>query len=309
MTRAAPVLALTGGSGFIGRRFAAAARARGYRIRQLSRHPRAAFDAADDVHLIDLDAADPRIPSLQGCAAVVHLAAHIPRDHDDPAEAARCWHVNALGTLRLAEAAARTSGCRFIQTTSANAYAPSAVPPDEDAALFPRSRGYYLGSKIMQEIYATEACRGGGVPLATLRLSSVYGAGQGAGAVATLATAIADGRPVRLIDDGRFGADFVHVDDVVRALMLVLDQRLCGTFNVGSGVRTTIAQLAQALLAMIGDGASSLIVEPPLGPVDDGFPALDIGRLRALGYTPCTLAAGLAATIENHPRPLASAAG
>ena len=289
------LLALTGGSGFVGRHFAMAARARGYRIRHLARHESGAFEDDDEFQPLDLEKTDHPPSLLEGCAALVHLAAHIPRNHDDPAEAARCWRVNALGTLQLLAAAARAGVTHIVQTSSANAYAASAIPPREDAALFPQSRGYYLGSKILQEIYAAHHARTAGAMLKTLRLASVYGPGQQSGAPAAMVRAALAGGPVRITGDDGFGSDLVLVDDVAQALLIALESEAGGAFNVGSGVRTTIAALAQVL----ADITHVPIRRDPAGDAlpDWGFPALNIDRMKAMGYRPTPLAEGLRAML------------
>lgn len=295
--RDAPI-ALTGGTGFVGRRFADRARLRGCRIRQLARSSDA-LPRADDYRNLDLteDAIDPAI--LTGCDMVVHLAAHIPRDHADPAEAARCWRINALGTLRLAEAAAAAGVSRFIQTTSANAYAAWETEPAETAAMFPRSRGYYLGAKMMQEVYAHEVCRRAGMVLVTLRLASVYGPDQTTGAIAAITAKAIAGTSVTLEDGGRFGADFVHVDDVVTALMLTIENEAAGPFNVGSGTRTTIAEVSRLCLTLAGHDPARIDLKPESDAGDPGFPALSIGRIRSLGFAPRDLPTGLAEMIRD----------
>ncbi len=296
-----PLVAVTGSSGFIGRRFVDAVRSRGYRVRHLRRHA-GATDTSDDVRSFDLLQDKVDAAALDDCEILVHLAAHIPTDHLDPDEAERCWRANALGTLRLAEAATRAGVSRFIQTTSANAYAAWESAPTETAAMLPRSRGYYLGSKILQEVYAREARRTAGLPLTTLRLGSVYGPGQRTGAVATLAGAFAARYPVALQNGGRFGADFVHVDDVVTALMLVVEGTYDEPFNVGSGVRTSILELAQMLAFEVGVGSTLIQLEPEAVDGDPGFPALSITRIQNLGYSPRNLRVGLASMIagETH---------
>jgi UDP-glucose 4-epimerase len=285
----APLLALTGGSGFIGRHFADALRRQGYRIRHLARCRPQASDPQDEWRSFDLGAPDDARTSLSGCAALIHVAAHIPARHDDPEEAAHCLRVNALGTLHLVDAAVRAGVGRIIQTCSANAYAPTDGPPDEAAALFPRSRGFYLGSKIVQEIYAVERCRGSGVMLQTMRIGSSYGPGQQTGALAAMAGAAMRRDPIRVGGQGLFGADFVHVDDVVQALILLLESGEQGAFNVGSGVRTTIAELAQRLSALTG----APVIHEPADGQDRGFSALDVTRLGRLGYRPISLQDGV----------------
>lgn len=299
MTHPSPTIALTGGSGFIGRHFAAMARAKGYRLRHLTRHPAGDFATDDEVRAFDLEASDHDVAALQGCAALVHLAAYIPPNHADTAAAARCWTINAGGTLRLIEIAAAAGVQRVIQTTSANAYAGGVAVPDENAPLFPRSRSYYLGSKIMQEIYATEYCRNNGIALTTLRLASVYGPAQSTGAPGVMLKAAIEGRPIEIANGGQFGADMVHVDDVAQALMLAVKGNCTGPINVGSGERTTINMLARTIADLTG----AAIVEKAGqdGSDDAGFPPLDITRLRSLGCNPMPLSTGIAAIVGALP--------
>src|SRR3546814_4565015 len=73
----------------------------------------------------------------------------------------------------------------------------------------------------------------------------------------------------------------LHVDDVARAMLLLLGSENAGAFNVGSGVRTTIAELAQLLAERTG---APVVHDDGEGGEDWGFPALNIDRLRALGY-------------------------
>lgn len=287
------LIALTGGSGFIGRRLAHCAHAAGYRLRRFERIP--PTDDRDEGVAFDLGGSHLDPERLRGCEVLIHLAAHIPRDHGDPDEAERCWRMNALGTARLIDSAIRGGVRHIIQTTSANAYAPSTIPPDEAAALFPQSRSYYLGSKILQEIYAVEACRRASVSLTTLRLASVYGSGQTSGAVGAMVNSATTAGAIRVADAGRFGADLVAVDDVVAAILLTLAKKVSGPVNVGSGVRTTMAMLAALIAARTG----TRIVEDRGGgdPSDSGFPALDITRLTGLGHRPTPLEAGIAAML------------
>uniref|UniRef100_UPI0035CAE6D6 NAD-dependent epimerase/dehydratase family protein n=1 Tax=uncultured Sphingomonas sp. TaxID=158754 RepID=UPI0035CAE6D6 len=287
-------IALTGGSGFIGRSFASHARAADVRIRQLGRRP--PVDPRDEWVPFDLDAPGLDPDALAGCRTLVHLAGYIPARHDAIEEAERCLWTNALGTASLIDLAARQGVDHVIQTSSANAYAPGAASPNEGAALFPHSRRFYLGSKILQEIYATDVCCRAGLSLTTLRLGSVYGPGQAMGAVGAMAQAARLGDPIRVADAGRFGADLVHVDDVAALMTSCLARRLSETINVGSGERTTLATVAAILARMTG---TPILIEPlSSAGGDHGFPALDITRARALGYAPMPLATGLATMLD-----------
>jgi len=288
------LLGVTGASGRIGRRFCEEALRRGYRVRSFGRSD-PGLAGAGHVRLELEESVDPQV--FRGCDAVVHLAAYIPADHRSAEEGARCWAVNVLGTVRLIEGMAAAGVSRLVQTSSANAYAPWAATTDEQAPLFPSSRTYYLGSKIAQELCAGEACHSLGVSLATLRLSSVFGPDPSSNLVARFAAKLIAGETVELADEGRFGADFVLIDDVVEAIFLVLEEGGEEVFNVASGVRTTLAELVQQLVSLTG-GAEKIRLLPPHGEPDEGFPAIDIGRLVGLGYRPTALPEALKSIVE-----------
>ncbi|QAY78052.1 NAD(P)-dependent oxidoreductase [Sphingosinicella sp. BN140058] len=292
MTGRRLLLAVTGGTGFIGRRFVEAVRGV-HDVRLLLRDPAGLSGA--DARRFDLLGEEPLDPVLlEDVDAVIHLAARVPPDHFDPSEAKTCMAANAFGTLRLVEAMRAAGVGRLLQTTSANAYAPWVERPDEEAALYPVSRVYYLASKIAQELLAGASCAAGGIGLTTLRLSSVYGAGQSKGAVPALIRALRSGERLRLIDGGRFGADFVQVNDVVAALLRCLEGGVSGVYNVGSGQRATIRDIACHLLAIAGEDEQRLDIRPGGDTADFGFAPLAIEKLEALGWGPTPLEHGLA---------------
>lgn len=297
MTGARGLLAVTGGTGFVGRRFVEEIRAAGWRVRLLSRGDD--IGSGDEVRRFDLAAdgrADPAM--LERCDAVVHLAAYIPRNQADPGEADACWRANALGTLRLIEAAKAAGVSRLIQTSSANAYAPGLERPDENAPLFPVRRApFYLSSKLVQEVFAHYQADSS-FEVTTLRLSSVYGVGQRQGPVAAFAGALLAREEVRLAAGGAFGADFVEVGDVARALRLALERRLDGIYNVGSGCRSTMREIAESLADLTGAPRHLIRVEPGSEEAGAGFPALDIGKIEAAGHRPTPLRDGLGALVE-----------
>ncbi len=296
MARHVGTVALTGATGFIGNRVTQSLKAHGISIRPLARgHDRSA-GAADAIRFDLEDPFPPDPRRLVGCDAVVHLAARIPAHHADPREAERCMQANALGTLRLIESMKIAGVPVLVQTTSANAYAAWENHPDERASLFPASRAYYLGSKVAQEILAGEACRAAGIDMITLRISSVYGPGQAAGAVPTILRNVLAGEPVSLTNKGLFGADFVLVSDVVAALMLALVEGTTGAYNVGSGMRSTLRDIATCA-AGIAEHDVPITFAPDTPTLDLGFPALDIARLRSLGYAPIDLPEGLLRTL------------
>ena len=250
--------------------------------------------------ILDLESPGSVDPSvLKGCQAVVHLAARIPTHHDDMDEASLCCQVNSVGTLILIDAMGKAGVNRLIQTTSANAYAPWAERPDEQAPMFPASRTYYLASKIAQELYANARGLEVGVNVATLRVSSVYGIESHRAAITVIARQMVEGGRVRLTAGGAFGADFVTDEDVAQAILLLLETGANGPFNVSSGTRSTLLEIAHQLARLTGTPSERITVEDVDSHADPGFPAIDNGKLKKLGFRPTPLDLGLQTLVNE----------
>jgi Nucleoside-diphosphate-sugar epimerases len=287
-------IAVTGGTGYLGRHLCAALLRKGWNVRLLGRRRPDGLGPGVEVALLDMEREIAPL-LLEGCDALIHLAARVPGNHLDPLEAERCWRVNALGTLRLMTAAAQAGVSHIVHTTSGNAYARgNGDPRRESDQLMPGSRQFYLGSKVLQEIYAAQVCMQHHLPLATLRLASVYGGAEESSLPASFLRRMGAGQTITLSDGGAFGTDFVHVDDVVAALVSAVRGRMKGTYNVGSGERCTLAELA-AIAARLCAASPALIETAPVGKglPDEGFAALDNAALCTFANKPRTIAMGM----------------
>jgi UDP-glucose 4-epimerase len=281
-------IAVTGATGFIGKHFCTKISSAGQEIVCLGRH---ALEGHEFQHF-DLGEETDNPVNWRGIDALVHLAARIPANHADQSEAEKCFRTNALGTIRLMHSAMEGGVGRIIQTVSANAYTPDNNFPDELAQLLPTQRAaYYLVSKIAQEAFSTQNCAKAMVPLVTLRLSSVFGKGQQAGAIPKIARQLASSEQVTLENGGIFGADFVDVEDVVACLIAVLEPSAAGgAYNIGSGRRSTMSEIAVLLAGALQRPSSLISVRPVSAQTERGFPALDIRKARnAFGYAPRSL--------------------
>lgn len=291
------LIAVTGGTGAIGRRVVQDLLIGGFRVRLLGRG--GGRDARLEHAPVDLGT-DEAIPSqaLVGCDAVVHLAAHIPARQDDPASAALCFQTNVFGTLKLLRAMESAGIERLIQTTSANAYAAGLDAPGESAPMYPSERApFYLASKVAQDIFGSYWDERRAFCVTTLRLSSVYGAGIETALFTKFAKSLGAGAQIRLANGGSFGADFVDVADVSAAVSSFLANGTGGPFNIASGERTTVRQAAEILVGLTGCGEDRLIVEPETEP-EIGFPRMDISKAREFGFAPTDLRKGLAELVD-----------
>lgn len=297
-------IAVTGATGFVGRRLIAQLQAAGHAVRALVR-PGTTLAGIECAPWSLDDGATGAAAALAGATGLVHLAAYIPADHGRLAEAEACWRRNALATLQLVEAAAEAGVGHVVHTATGNAYARQDRPVRENDPLYPSARATaYLASKLAGEIYADAIGRARDVPVAVLRLSAVYGPGMvAAGMVPTFAQRLARGDTVVLDSGGRYQVDLVHVDDVVAAIAAALAGRARGPYNVGSGQAVTSLEVATILARAAGrDPDAPAVIEVrgdrAGGPVA-GFAPLAIERARAdLGYRPRSAADGLAGALQ-----------
>jgi dTDP-L-rhamnose 4-epimerase len=142
----------------------------------------------------------------------------------------------------------------------------------EDAPLDPRNT--YATTKVTQEHLAAAWARETGGAAVSLRLHNVYGPGMPrdtpyAGVASLFLSRLDRGEPPRVFEDGGQRRDFVHVDDVADAFVTAVAADTTGhvAFNVGSGVVSTIGDVAHALSAARGGPEPVVTGEFRLGDV------------------------------------------
>ena len=245
---------VTGGAGFIGSHVVDALLARGDEVHvldDLSTGKRERVAAAAELHVADVRA-PVEVFDIVAPDVVLHLAAQadvrssVERpDHDAD--------VNVLGTLRVLEAARRHAAKVVFASTGGAIYGECDGPAPETAERRPLSP--YGTSKLCGEEYLATWNRLYGTSHVTLRLGNVYGARQEphgeAGVIAIFMGALRDGGAPRIYGDGRQTRDYVHVTDVVRAMLAALEAG-GGVFNVGTGVETSVLDLCRAIARVSG---------------------------------------------------------
>jgi dTDP-L-rhamnose 4-epimerase len=159
----------------------------------------------------------------------------------------------------------------------------SAVPTREDDPVYPAS--IYAATKYAQEDLVRVACEALGIGYAVLRLQNVYGEGQSlknpyTGILSIFSTRIRRGLDLPIFEDGMESRDFVHVDDVARAIQACLfsESPINRVVNVGSGVGTSVIDLARQLVASL-DGSVPLRVTSEYRIGDIRHNVADVTRL------------------------------
>ncbi|MEZ0355524.1 NAD-dependent epimerase/dehydratase family protein [Mycobacterium sp. SA01] len=123
----------------------------------------------------------------------------------------------------------------------------------------PRPTNIYAATKLAQEHILAAWTAAHDTKLSVLRLQNVYGPGQSltnsyTGIVALFARLSLEKQALEVYEDGRIVRDFVFIDDVVEGLFAAIESPAAPSryVDIGSGVPTTIHELAQQLAAICG---------------------------------------------------------
>jgi UDP-glucose 4-epimerase len=258
---------VTGGAGFIGSHLVDALVARGDEVTVLDNlwsgraeqlNTKAAFsegDIRDERVVRDVFAAS-RPDVVFHAAAQIDIRVSVDQPDFDS-------DVNVIGTIRVLEAA-REHGARVVLASTGGAiYGECDGPADEDAPRLPIAP--YGASKLAAEEYLATYNRLYDAAHVSLRYGNVYGPRQDphgeAGVVAIFFGRLARGEPLRIFGDGRQTRDYVYVGDVVTATLAAAEGP-SGVFNVGTGLETSVLELADACRKAAGVEVET-VFEPP----------------------------------------------
>ena len=303
---------VSGGAGFIGSHVATAYLARGdsvWIIDDLSSGRLANVPDGAQFHRMAIGDAgvDGLFESVGGFDIVNHHAAQIDvrtSVRDPRADAA----INIDGFLNLAEAALRHRSRRFVYVSSGGVVygEPERRPTPEEAAKMPLSP--YGVSKLAGELYLHYYRRVHGLEYIALRYSNVYGPRQDphgeAGVVAIFSQRILAGEPLTIFGDGEQTRDYVFVEDVARASLILGDADLPAAgeldtraFNIGTGTETSVNQLAAELHHVADRDTGVRYADARAGELRHS--CLDNGRARKAGWAPSiALREGLSRTFR-----------
>jgi UDP-glucose 4-epimerase len=208
------------------------------------------FDAGGDITQPDiLDAA------IKGADAVFHFSAlWLLQCHEFPRAA---FDVNVRGTFNVLEACVGNKVKRLVYSSSASVYGDAVQEPmDEDHPFL--NKNFYGATKIAGEAMATAFHHRYGLPVIGLRYMNVYGPRQdynGAyiAVIMKMLDAIDRGEGPTIMGDGSEAFDFVAVKDCAAANVCGMKADVVGRYyNVGTGKRTSLKELAEMLLQITG---------------------------------------------------------
>src|SRR5919199_1331737 len=253
---------VTGGAGFIGSNLVDALLDRGDEVAVVDDLSTGRIENLDGArrrgiafHEVDITDAERLRTVFAGTRPdiVFHLAAQIDvrKSIEDPA-----WDagINVGGTINVLEAARGCGVRRVVNTSTGGAIYGDVEPIPTPETVSPRPMAAYGTSKLCAEIYCGWYERLYGLSTVTLRYGNIYGPRQDplgeAGVIAIFCGKLVDGGQPTVFGDGLQTRDYVYVGDVVAANLAAAGSEATGPFNIGTGVESTVVDIAEALDAL-----------------------------------------------------------
>ena len=174
-----------------------------------------------------------------------------------------------------------------------------ALPTPEGKPLAPSSI-YAVGKRDHEEMFLSVG-RAYRVPVTALRFFNVFGPRQSlsnpyTGVAAIFASRLLNGRRPGIFEDGGQSRDFVHVDDIVRGILLALEPEaaVSQAVNLGAGRPVTVLEVANVLGEALGtDLEAEIIGRFRAGDIRHCYADISLAR-SVLGYEPqITFAEGM----------------
>ncbi len=264
---------VTGGAGFIGSHLA----------RELLRHnlevvvidnlltgkrekvpPAAEFIKGDILNTELIERITSQVDIVFHLAAVVSVRSSVREFYPDA-------QTNIMGTLNLLQAAIKSKRVRkFIYASSMAVYADSSHPSPIDETYTTEPLSPYGVSKLASEKYVLRVGRQKNFDTVILRYFNTYGPGQTftpyVGVITIFINRLLAGKPPIIFGDGEQRRDFIYVGDVVEATIQAMEEDVTGEIcNVGTGITTSVNEIAQLLCAKIAPGIKPVHAEEQPG--------------------------------------------
>jgi len=257
---------VTGGAGFIGSHLVTRLVTEGGRVSVLDNLSSGSLEniPVEKVEFVKGDIRDDNlVDRLVGKSDVVfHLAEFIPETASygighvvrySVENPLLDFDVSCRGTLLLLEKCRQHDKAMVFTSTSAVYGAQNEVPINEESRTLPISP--YGASKLCAEQYVKLYSQLYGLPTTVLRLFNVFGPKQRKYVLHdTVMKLLKDPHRLEVVGTGEEARDFIYVEDVVDAMLLVANSRAASgrIFNVGTGTATQIKELIQMIASILG---------------------------------------------------------
>jgi UDP-glucose 4-epimerase len=237
---------------------------------------------------------------MEDVDCVFHQAAipSVQRSVEDPLATNE---ANSTGTLNVLIAARDCGVDKVIYASSSSVYGDTPTLPKREA-MTPTPKSPYAVSKLAGEYYCRVFSEVYGLKTVCLRYFNVYGPRQDpyseyAAVIPRFITRMLARTPPIIYGDGTQTRDFSFVRDVATANLQAMERTVEGVFNIASGERISINELATIVMELIGVTCAVVHDEPRPGDIRDSLADISLARAK-LSFEPAyTLIEGLEETI------------
>lgn len=230
--------------------------------------------------------------AVKGVQAVVHCAAQVSveKSTEDPLSDAK---TNVLGTVNMLHESVLAGVSRFVYVSSAAVFGqPKYIPIDENHPTRPINN--YGASKLAGEKYTLAYDSTSSMEVVSVRPFNFYSVRADpnspySGVITKFLARLTAGQPPIIEGDGRQTRDFIHARDVARMLALVVHKKgLRGeVFNCGSGMSTSVLDLANIMISLSGKILKPEFTKPRVGDIRESVSA-STKAIGILGFHPKT---------------------
>jgi len=301
-------IVITGGAGFIGSNLAT----------ELSKEKESEVIIVDDLstgRVSNLEKINKNINLVRGSITdlqllkgifkdvdyVFHQAAipSVPRSIKDPIASN---NANVNGTLNVLVAAKDCNVKKVIYASSSSVYGDTPeLPKRED--MVPNPLSPYAVTKLLGEYYCKVFNEVYGLKTISLRYFNVYGPRQDpysdyAAVIPRFINKVLENKPPVIYGDGEQTRDFTFVKDVVRANIQAMKSDANGVYNIASGNRISINELANVIMKLMGRNLKPIHEAPREGDIRHSLGDISSAK-KTLSYEPqYSLEEGLRRTIK-----------
>ncbi len=264
---------VTGGAGFIGSHLVKYLLNQNYEITVVDNlctgrlENLSGFDDKINFHNLDILELNELRKIVKDSDGIFHQAA-LTSVQESYLQKEKYHSVNVDGTENIFKLA-KEFKIKVIYASSSSVYGhPTSIPIKEDFSRNPINP--YGTTKLEDEILA-EHYSNSGVEIIGLRFFNVYGIGQTgdyAGVITKFNESIQAGKSPTIFGDGSHVRDFVSVEDVAKANLLAMQSDFNNGFvNIGTGITTSIAELANLMIKLSNKTLKPIFTDLPEGDV------------------------------------------
>ena len=213
----------------------------------------------------------------------------------------KCHEINATGTLKILQAAKKCNITKVLNASTSAVYGDNPNRPLNENET-PKPLSPYAASKVSAESYCNVYTQCYGLETVSLRYFNVFGPRQNprleyAAVIPRFIGAILSGKKPVIYGDGNQPRDFIYVEDVVEANILLAESKFTGPVNIATGKSVTINKLLEVIEDILEVDIKPIYQDPRPGDIRDS--RADVSLLKSLGFKKVTkLKSGLEKTIE-----------